>query len=98
MIITGLIKTATPNVPSPAIIKDGVLYCYDFGNKVMRVTKDFKESFITFRFLDEGQALAWWHKNMDIAHKWSTGESKDASPEFDKELLKAFPVKTIPEK
>jgi len=96
MIVTGLIKTGTPNVLSPAIIIDGVVYLFDLGNKVMRAEKVFKESFVIFRFLEEGEALAWWHKNMQIAYKWSINtENKGSCPEYDKELLKSFPVVKI---
>ena len=97
MIITGLIKTSTPNALSPAIIKDGIIYSYDFGLEVMVAKKNIHADFVVFKFVEEDYALAWWHQNMKIAREWVTGESKDASPKFDRESLKAIPSKIVPD-
>jgi len=95
MILTGLRYCGDTENLTPAIIIDGVIYFYDFNYNKMFAKKEFNSFFEVFCFVKREYAMLWWHKNMDIAHKWAMGESKDASPKFDKEFLKAIPSEIV---
>jgi len=100
MLAIGIINTTEPKKLSPAIIKDGIIFSYDFHNKVIRGEKLLKDSFVVFRLVEDQYAIAWWEENLDIAIKWSDKWSEGLSndkPKYDLRSLKQIPSKSLME-
>ncbi len=99
MIMVGLINLEQQQHQSPALIKDGALYYYDFNVETILATSQFSNiEFPISRFIEEEYALTWWSINVKIALAWSKEVTKRAKegtdntdfppPKFDIESLK----------